>query len=153
MKKLFTMIMIVMMAITMVFSANAEDDPWKSYLDAEEDLNEYIRQEHIEEYYNNTVDDWGVYGCIGLLDTAKTDKEIGGTGSWDDTEIENWFEDWYEMKLMEKFPEFGQVYSTISRVCEFKGRTIWHLTVGAENDLIDSEPGTQQVVDMLVIFY
>ena len=146
MKKVMAIIVMVimMMVVTVAFA--------DGYSETYDNIWNYMEENDLIEYYNGAIDDYGVYGTIGILNTEGIKNELtSDCGSWDD--LENWFAKWYEEKLMEFYPEYGEIGVGFTKIGEYNNTVIYHLTVAAENDIVDFIDGDQCIVDMLFACY
>ena len=102
MKKVIVVVMMVVAMIAMMNCANAQD-----YTEIMNKLYNYLDENNLTEKFNETVDEYGIFGYAGGLNMEYLTKEYEIKDSWNDKDI--WFRDWYEAKLEERYPEYGDV--------------------------------------------
>ena len=154
MKKVILVIaamILMVVCIEMCFTAGAEEEYIGYWETAMENMDKFLEEKGLLEYYTGEIDEYGIYRVTGFMNINVAENEYGAHGDWNHPE--DWFADWYEPALEEHCPEYGDVVIGFSKIGSYNGTAIYYMTIAAENDLVDRVEGVQRIVDMMVAFY
>lgn len=146
MKKMVSF-MVAMMAVVMFMTVSYAD--WNGEVFYK--VREYVENNGLDIYFNNEVNEDGIYMTYGYMDLTNMSKYM--ESEIDESMLNNisdWFSDWYKEKLEEYYPEYGKIYIDFWLYDIYEDVNIYRLVVIAENDLVDFIDGEQQEVMALV---
>ncbi len=148
MKKVIIGIMVVFIMILSVMPAMA-DIP--NYYEAHEILVNYMKKNNIYDKYTTKSEEEKIYRFYSVIDIDYFEKETGHKGQcWNNAE--RWFEKLYEIELAKRYPEYGKVKVTFTKLGTEDNVDIFKIVINTENDCVNYVLGKQTKIEIIATF-